>query len=126
MSDTVQAKEFIINPKTNRHVYVGSKVYKKLVREGIIENKGFHRTPENKVVKVINANNEEELKQALNNEKLNSKAREIAQKILEKHLDFLQNECKTEEDVIKNTREIMENEGYLNGYDTCTEFEFNE
>lgn len=113
MSDTVLNKEYVINPKTGRSVYVGSKIYRKLVKEGIVENRGFHRTPEKKLVKVINANNDQELKEALNNEKLNSKAREIAQKILEKHLENIINESETEADLIKNTQKIIDSEGYL-------------
>jgi len=38
-------KKYILNPTTNRHILVGGKQYKKLVKEGVIKDQKMEITP---------------------------------------------------------------------------------
>jgi len=99
---SVKKQAYIINPDSGRSLRVGGKIYRKLVKEGKIKNEEFHKTPDNEVVRVINAEKPREINSLIKDDYLNKKSEKLIDTILEKyektllniHSDKLENKIK--------------------------------
>jgi len=82
---------YIINPDSGRSLKVGSKTYRRLVKEGKIKNEEFHKLPDNELVRVVNAKKPREINSLLKDDYITKKSEEIIDTILKKYEKTLLN-----------------------------------